>query len=422
MAKVHFITQGCSANVADSEVMMGILKDRGDVLVDNSDDADVVVFNTCTVKNPSVTSFQRNLRETEQKYPNKKIIIAGCVPQAYPTDYSDYSRIGTYQIKNITKVVDETLKGNKVSLLERNDEGRLNIPKIRKNNLIEITPILIGCKNQCTFCSTKRARGNAISYPVNDIVRHVSKSVEEGVKEIWLTSQDNAVYGSEFDSNLALLLKEIVSIERDFKIRVGMGNPKYMLDYLDELIEVMKHPKIFKFIHIPLQSGSDKVLDDMKRGYTSEEFAFIVKRFKEEIPEITIMTDIICGYPTETSKDFEETVRVIKETKPDMINVSRFWPRPGTPAAKLKQIDGQEAKSRCSIMMELFKEVALFNNKRLIGWKGRIMITEPGKFNTWIGKNEAYKQVIVKGDFKIGDEVNVEIKDVSALDLKGEIV
>src|SRR3990167_4119651 len=155
MAKVHFITQGCSANVADSEVMMGILKERGDELVNDSNDADVVVVNSCTVKGPTEAAFKNKLNELKKL--NKKVIIAGCIPQADPKNYSDYSRIGTYQVKNINKVVDETIKGNHIALLERNDEGRLNAPKIRKNNLIEITPILMGCKNSCTFCATKRA-------------------------------------------------------------------------------------------------------------------------------------------------------------------------------------------------------------------------------------------------------------------------
>lgn len=418
MAKIHFITQGCSANVADSEVMMGILKERGDELVDSADDADVIVLNSCTVKGPTETAFKRKLNELK----DKKVVIAGCIPQAEPRNYSDYSRIGTYQVKNITKVVDETLQGNTVALLERNDEGRLNLPKVRKNNLVEIVPILQGCLNSCTFCKTKHARGNAISYPIRDIVRHISKSVEEGVREIWLTSQDNAVYGLEFGSNLAELLKEIVSIDRDFRIRVGMGNPKYMLSYLDELIAVMKHPKIFKFIHIPLQAGSDKVLDDMKRGYSAKDFVHIVKRFKEEIPEISIMTDIICGFPTESKEDFGETINIVKETRPDFINISRFWPRPGTPAAKLKQVDGREAADRCRILMELFNEIGRENNKKWIGWRGKIMITEPGKFNTWVGKNDSYKQIVVKGDLAIGQEINVEIKDVGSLDLKGEII
>src|SRR3989344_6124015 len=422
MAKIHFITQGCSANVADSEVMMGVLEDRWDELVDNSNDADIVVFNTCTVKNPSVTSFQRNLKELKQKYPEKKIIIAGCISQAEPRNYLEYSRIGTYQIKNIAKMVDETLKGNQVAFLERNDKGRLNIPKIRKNNLIEITSILMGCKSNCTFCKTKHARGNAVSYPVKDIVRHVSKSVEEGAREIWLTSQDNAVYGMEFNSSLAKLLKEIVSIDRDFKVRVGMGNPKYMLPFLDKLISVMKNPKIFKFIHIPLQSGSDKVLEDMKRGYKAEDFVKIVSEFRKEIPEISIATDIICGFPTETEKDFEETLKIINKTRPDMINYSIFSPRPGTPAAKMKQVDGREAADRCRIIMNLFKKIAKENNQKLINKKYKILITEKGKNNTWIGKNDSYKQIIVNGNLKVGNEVSVKIKDASAVDLKGELI
>ncbi len=420
MAKIHFITQGCSANVSDSEVMQGLLLEKGNTLVDTPEEADVVVYNTCTVKGTTETTFKRKLKELEAA--NKKVIIAGCIPQGQPSILTNHSRIGTYQIKNISKVVDETVKGNTVALLERNDEGRLNLPKVRKNSYIEITSILQGCLNSCTFCKTKHARGNALSYPVQDIVRHISKSVEEGVREIWLTSQDNAVYGLEFDSNLASLLKEIVSIDRDFKIRVGMGNPKYMLPYLDELIYVMKNPKVFKFIHIPLQAGSDKVLEDMKRGYTASEFAFIVKKFREAIPDISIATDIICGFPTETAEDFEETIRVVSETKPDMINVSRFWPRPGTPAAAMKQVDGSEAKERCSRMMDLFHQIALEHNKRFIGGSEKILITEQGKNNTFIGKNSSYKQVVVKGDLKIGDEVTVKIASVSALDLKGEIV
>ncbi len=422
MTKIHFITQGCSANVADSEVMMGLLKESGSDIVDDVAQADIVVFNTCTVKNPAVTDFNKNLKNIKEKYPNKKIVIAGCVPQSQPKEYSEYSKIGTYQIKNITKVVDETVKGNVVSYLETNDEGRLNLPKVRKNNLIEITSILQGCLNVCSFCKTKQARGNAKSYPIRDIVRHISQSAKEGVKEIWLTSQDNAVYGLEFDSNLAELLKEIVSIDRDFKLRVGMGNPKYMLAYLDDLIKVMKNPKIFKFIHIPLQAGSNKVLEHMKRGYTAEEFVYIVKKFREVIPEISIMTDIICGYPTETREDFEETIKIIKETRPDGINVSRFWPRPGTPAAKLKQIDGAEAKERCKKMMELFTTVAKENNQKWIGWQGKILISEKGKNNTSVGKNYAYKQVVIAEDIPIGQEVRVKVTSATPLDVRGEIV
>jgi MiaB/RimO family radical SAM methylthiotransferase len=230
------------------------------------------------------------------------------------------------------------------------------------------------------------------------------------------------VYGLEFDSNLAKLLKEIVSIDRDFKIRVGMGNPKYILPYLDELINIMKSPKVFKFIHIPLQAGSDKILSAMKREYKASDFIHIVNRFKEAIPGISIMTDIICGFPGETEGDFNETLTVLRETQCDMVNVSRFWPRPGTPAARMKQVDGAVAKERCKQVMELFHKIGEEHNKAFVGKQERIIITEQGKDSSFIGKNSNYKQVVVKGKFAIGKEIDVKITSASSLDLRGEVV
>lgn len=421
MSKIYFITQGCSANIADSEVMLGLLKEKHEI-INGAKQADVIVINTCTVKGPTENEFLRKLKEFNKL--KKKIILAGCIPQSQPNDFKEYSRIGTYQITKINKAVEETLKGNVVSFLERNDSGRLNLPKLRKNELIEIVPISQGCLNACSYCKTKHARGNLHSYEIKDIVRHISKAVEQGAKEIWLTSQDNSVYGVDIDTNLVELLKQILTIDRDFKLRVGMMNPKYLLNYLDKLVKIYKNPKVFKFIHIPVQVGSNKVLKEMNRDYKSEDFVKIVAKFRKEIPEISIATDIICGYPTETKEDFEETIDLIKKTKPDMINYSRFWPRPGTLAAKLKQIDIKEMKRRTTTIMNLFKETALENNKKLIGKRYKILITEKGKNNTFIGKNDSYKQVIIEQNnkIKIGQDIDVKIKEASHLDLKGEIV
>lgn len=413
MARIYFFTQGCSANVSDTEVMQGLLVEAGHEIVYDEKHADLVVLNSCTVKGPTESSFIKKLKEIK----DKKIVVAGCIPQSQIKDYSQYSRVGTYQIKRIVEVVENTLKGKIVSFLDRKDEGRLNLPKIRKNELIEIVPISQGCLNSCTYCKTKHARGNLISYPIKDIVRHISNSVENGAKEIWLTSQDNAAYGFDIKTNLAELLKSILSIKKDFKIRLGMGNPQHFIPYLDELIELMKDKRVFKFIHIPLQSGSDKVLKDMNREYKVSDFVKVVSKFKQ-IPDISIMTDIIVAYPTETSRDFEETVKIIRKLKIDMINYSRFWPRPGTPASNLKMIEGSIARDRTSVIMDLFKETGLEQNKKWIGKTCSVLITEKGKNNTFIGKNESYKQVILKGNYNIGQEVNVKIKDASSVDLK----
>ncbi len=417
MAKVHFITQGCSANAADSEVMMGILKDSGYEIVNSPDGADIVVYNTCTVKNSAQATFEKNLK----KLKNKKVVVAGCIPQGQPNAYRDYSRIGTYQIKKIKEVVDSTLSGINVSFLDRKDEGRLNLPKMRKNNLIEIVPLSMGCLNQCSFCGTKRARGALQSYSIKDIVRHVSKSVENGANEIWLTSQDNAVYGFDIGTNLAELIKSILTIDRDFKIRIGMGNPQHFVSYLDELVKVMKDPRVFSFIHIPLQSGSDKVLKDMNRGYTSRTFVDVVSKIRKKIPNISIMTDIICGFPTETEDDFEETLKIIKETKPDMINYSRYSSRPGTVSSKLKQINGGIIRDRINRLVDLFHTIAEEHNKSFVGRSEKILITEIGKNKSFIGKNSCYKQVVVHGKLKIGQEVDVKITRATPLDLRGVV-
>ena len=217
---------------------------------------------------------------------------------------------------------------------------------MRLKSTIEIVPISQGCLSYCSFCKTKHARGNLFSYSEKDIVRHISNAVKNGAKEIWLTSQDSSAYGLDISTNLARLLKRIVSIPRDFKLRVGMANPDYFKLFLDDFIEVLKNEKIFKFVHIPVQSGNNQVLKDMKRNYTVEDYKQIIDKIKKEIPSVTISTDIICGFPTETKEQFNDTLNLVKEIKPDIINIPRFWPRPGTVAARLKQIDGGEIKRR----------------------------------------------------------------------------
>lgn len=419
MPSIHFITRGCSANQADSEIMQGILKEKGYALSSDEEGADAIVFNSCTVKGPSISYFRRKIKELKSK--GKKIIIAGCIPQSQKTfpELKGHSLVGTYQIDKIGEAVEETLRGNIAVHLAKEEKPRLNIPKIRANPFIEIVPILQGCLSSCTFCKTKHARGNAYSHSPREIVQHISFAVRDGAKEIWLTSQDNSVYGLDHGANLAGLLSEICSIPREFMVRVGMANPKYILPQLSELIEAFKHPKIYKFLHIPVQSGSDKVLKDMKRGYTAEVYAAIINAFRKEIPEITIATDIICGFPTETKEDFEETIALMKGTRPDIINISKFWPMPGTPAARMKQVDGAERKKRTKELAELHKKIAAEKNKRWLGWKGTILITEKGKHGAWKGKNFAYKQVILeRNEILMGKNVGCEIIDCGRFDLR----
>jgi len=417
MVRVHIITQGCSANHADSEIMAGHLAQEH-VLVKTPEEADLVLFNTCTVKGPTESFFRKKLKELKDQ--NKKVVLAGCIPQSQTAsaDYEGYSLVGTEQVHNVCQVVSKTMSGDSLVLLERDKTIRLNKPKIRMNPFVEIVPISQGCLSACTYCKTKHARGALVSTPPSDIVRHISNAVSEGVKEVWITSQDISAYGLDIGTNIAELLHHIVTIDRDFKIRVGMGNPLFILDFLDDYVEVFKHPKIYKFMHLPVQCGNNDVLKDMKRDYTVEDFTEIVNRFRKEIPQFCLSTDVICGFPTENKEQFEDTVQLIKEIKPEVINISRFWPREGTPAARMKQLDGVEINRRSKIMTTVYHEVALEQNKKWIGWKGTVLITEKAKHSGFIGRNFAYKQIIVPGEDLMGKEVEVEIIDATSFDLR----
>ena len=420
MKKVFIKTYGCSFNFSDSENMAGLLKESGKYkLVNSEDEADIVIINSCTVKNSAETKFWRDVRNV------KKIkILAGCVPQAEKnrSKFHGYSVVGTNQINNIVHVIDETIAGNTVQLLKKESNPRLNIPKVRRNDVIEIVPINEGCLGSCNFCITKFARGHLLSYDPNEIVKHVRNALNDNVKEIWLTSQDTACYGYDINTNIVNLLKKILEMNRHFKIRLGMGNPDFLPDYLDDLIEVYKDPRMFKFLHIPVQSGSNSVLKVMKRDYDVETFVNIVKKFRKTHPNITLSTDIICGYPDETDDEFQETIDLIKKVRPDVLNISRFWPRPGTIAAKMKQLPSHIIKQRSVELTKLFHIISTENNKKWLDWKGKIIIDEIGKNNSLVGRNYAYKPVIIKENLNLGEETEVKIVKTTKHDLRAEII
>ena len=295
-------------------------------------------------------------------------------------------------------------------------------PRIRSNPIVEIITINSGCLGSCAFCKTKAARGNLASYSMEEIVKKARQATSEGVKEIWLTSQDTACYGFDRKTNVAKLLAEICKIEKDFKIRLGMGNPDHFINITDEVIEAMKNEKVYKFLHIPLQSGSDEVLKSMRRGYTVKKYLKIISAFKSIFPQITISTDVICGFPGETDEQFEETVRIIKLTQPEIVNVSRYWAREKTLAAERKdQVSSSEIMRRSEKLSKIARSISLNNNKKWIGWTGQIMITEKGsEEGQWKGRNDYYKEILLSGNFKLGQKVEVKIADATINNLIAE--
>lgn len=350
--KIFIKTYGCTLNKADTEIMAGVLKKAGFKLSSSISKADIVIINSCGVKLPTqnkVLSYIKRIPKT------KKVIVGGCLPKMIDVKKHASNVSAVFDTNSITKIV-QLIKKNKKKILSEKKEYRINKPVVRIKKNIAIIPIAQGCLGQpCSYCSVKAARGELKSYKKEDIIKQVRKAVKEGCNKIFLTAQDTGCWGKDIGKELPDLLKEVLSVKGNFKVRLGMSNPNYILEYLKDLIKLYKNPKMIKFLHIPVQSGSDKVLRSMRRKYKIKGFKKIVKEFRKGIPKMNISTDIIIGFPTETKKDFEKTIRLIKEIKPEVINISKFGPRPKTEAAKMKQLPSQEIKRRSIITHKLWK-------------------------------------------------------------------
>ena len=409
--KVHVKSYGCSANMAEGEQIKGQFAE----LVEEKD-ADLVVLNICTVKGDK-TALDA-IKEVKKNYPDKKIAIAGCITPSIvaPIKMIDPEAVlvNTHHIENISMLVN-----TKTDALTHAKPIKLLQPRVRTNPVVGIVPISSGCLDACAFCSTRLVKGVLFSFPPEVIAKEVEKCVADGCKEIWITGQDTCCYGFDRGTNLAKLLKMIVEIPGDFKVRVGMGNPRHVPKYLSELVEVMKNQKIFKFLHIPVQAGNNDVLKAMRRGHTVETFVDIVNAFRKEIPDITISTDIIVGYPTETEKQFEDTLKFVEQMKLDIINIARFAPRPGTTAATMQgQVHGNIRKERSRKLTELQKSVALERNKQWLGWQGEAIVDEKVKDGV-SARNHAYKTIVIRKDLPLGTVLKVRITEAHNFFLVG---
>ena len=412
MPNVHVKSYGCSANKADAEIARGALKENGHTLVDTPEEADINIILTCVVKTPTEQKVSKELRQLEAS--GKPLIVAGCMPKSMTQQVKKLvplaSLVGPDDLENIIEAVNQTLSGEQVIYIDGEATDRTCLPRVRENPLIHIAPISTGCLGNCSYCIVKFARGHLYSFPAEKIVQDTATAISEGCREIWVTAEDTAAYN---DNGVMLpeLLDRITTLEGDFRVRVGMTTPNSFSKIMDDMIESMKSPKLYKFIHIPIQAGNDKILQAMRRRYTVQEFKDVVNRLREAIPEIGISTDIICGFPGETPRQFQDSLDLIKWLRPDVLNINRFWERPGTDAAKMPgRLHGRETKERSRMMTKLWKEIAVDVGKRWIDWEGEILVTEHGKRSTKVGRNYVYKAIAVKTDAPLGSFVNVRVK------------
>ncbi len=410
MVEIYIESYGCAANQNDAEIMKGLLVKKGFSIVDNEKFADIVILNTCVVKGPTLKKMENRIKH----FARKKLIVSGCMPEILSGRIKKFapnaSFFSTHYTKDVVKVVKNVVKGKKIELIGKKKQEKLCSHKIPNNKIIGITQLSQGCINDCSYCLVHLVKGSLFSYSQQNILKDIKQNLRFGCKEIWLTSQDNACYGVDRGKNeLPILIKKILALKGRFFIRLGMMNPSSLIPIVDDIIRCYKNKKMFKFLHLPIQSGSDNVLRLMNRKYKTKDFVAIINKFRKEIPNLILSTDIIVGFPSETKKDFTETIKFVKQIRPDIINISKFWPMPYTRAAKMKQIPLNEIKKRTIKLMKLHHKIAIEKNKKMIGQKTRVFIDARSFNGSFLGRLNNYKLVVIMGKNLLGKIIDVKI-------------
>lgn len=423
-------TYGCSANQNNSEILAGILAQHGFIVTNNIEIAEVIILNTCVVKEKTEGKIKRRIQDLRS---NKLLIITGCMPETDAKKLKKLSPnvifLGTHHFKEIINLIRDWQE-NKLDwkkqeeYLSYGEEVKLKLPKMPKNKLISIHQISEGCLGNCTYCKTRLAKGKLFSYPKEEIIKSIELDLQQGAKEIWLTSQDNAAYGlDKGKSELVSLLNNILELKHKFKIRLGMCDPNNILPILNELIEVYKNPKMFKFIHIPIQSASNQVLKHMNRFYSIQEAEEIIEKFRKEIPDIVIATDIIVGYPTESDEDHKLNLEFVRKFKPDVLNISKFSSHKQTPAGKLKVLKNSVIKKRTTELMQAHRETAIENKRKFMGKTIKVFINKKIGEHLHQARDDNYNIIYLKCEKdNLGKEKDVKITNIGVHNFLGELI
>jgi MiaB-like tRNA modifying enzyme len=393
--------------------MEELLEGAGHEIVD-SDDAETSLVVTCCVIESTERRMLKRIKELKEN--DKKVLIGGCMASIMKEKVGAVDPDAVFiSPRNLEKVLDEVGEGERATKVET----RKILPE---NSIDAIVPIGQGCTEQCSYCVTRLARGALKSYPEEDITATVSRRLEEGFKEIRLTAQDTAAYGVDDDSSLPNLLNRISSLDGDFRIRVGMANITNLKPVLAKTIRTFESEKVYKFLHLPVQSGDDELLKSMRRRYSVKNFVDICARFRSKFPDSMISTDIITGYPGETQEQFQASVDLMREVGPDVINVTRFSAREGTEAFEMNEkVPGWESKERSRELTKLRSKMSLEKNESLIGSEFRVMTTEHVKPGTTMARTDSYRLVVLPDDLPLGSFYDVRVVSATDAYLKAEL-
>jgi tRNA-2-methylthio-N6-dimethylallyladenosine synthase len=429
MKKIYIETYGCQMNEYDSELVKALLQKNGFVIVADNKKADIIILNTCAVRDSAVRKVSGRIARL--RYLNKNYIIGviGCIASAYKTelykikDFKIDFFVGPDNYKKLAQVIKKVIISNEKSdeteqLLETYED----VFPVRKKGASAWLTIMRGCNNYCTYCIVPYSRGPERSKSFKSIINEVEQIIEQGYKQVYLLGQNVNSYVDN-KQNFVDLIKTISNYQQIKRIRFTSPHPK---DLSMSLIELMaQKSNICSQLHLPLQSGSTNILEKMNRTYTQEDYLALIKNIKSIIPDIVLSTDIIIGFPGETKKDYEETIKVMKEVMFDSAYIFKYSVRPKTLAAKKYKdnVSEKEKKARITKLNEMQKEISLLKNMEAVDKVQEVMIesiSTKKSVHDCYGRNQGNKLIVIpNNNYVIGDEIKVKIWQASANTLRG---
>lgn len=425
--KFYIETYGCTANLGNSQDLARALQEMGHIS-SSLDEADAVIVNTCAVTEKTERKIVRRLRLLQ----GERLIVAGCLPVAISESISCISckeRLGLLNRSSAARISEIFNDHHTYSDARSHDytpqskDVLTHSPGLATGqDLCAVVNVAEGCNGSCSYCIVAKARGRLKSRSTEDVALEVEKLVAQGAVEVQVSAQDTAAYGSDMGTNLGQLLDRLAVIPGDFMLRVGMMNPNSALLIKNQLLSAYQRPKIYRFLHIPVQSGSDRILRCMGRRYSAAYFLEVVGAFRSAHPEITIITDVIVGFPGETDEDFIATLDLIKLLQPDKVNITRFSVRPGTAAARLYDMPDRIKKDRSRELTRLWLKIAAQRNQRYVGKILVARITERGRDGTMKARAENYLGIAIKGRSRPGSLVRVVVTECNPFYVSGQVV
>ncbi len=425
--RVYIETYGCWLNKAESAVMERVLRERGAFIVDDPGKADVVVVNTCAVRGDTERRMLRRIRELEEarRRLGFRLIVAGCLANVRPHTILELAPEASLVEPDALERIDEAVFSDKqVFLLRRYGRRRGVLPEYRGGG-VYVVPIETGCLGACAFCVAGVARGRGVkSYDPDAIVEAVRSAVARGAREVYLTGQDVAAYGADIGVTLADLLGRLLDeVPGDYRIRLGMMEPMLLMRQLPGILGYFRDERLYRYFHVPVQSGSDKVLRLMHRRYTVSQYRGLVEAIRGEVGRASIVTDIIVGFPGEGEEEFNETLKLLKEVLFDKVHVARYTLRPFTPGYLMKGVPEPVKKKRSREASRVALEAAYRVNKGYVGLVKEVVVDSISMRGDYVGRTIEYKPVVLKEkNLRLGDVVEVKITGATPLALEGVVV